>query len=165
MKKEIHRKNLLYIFEPERKGAKYSIDGGEHFMNHGELCEVLAKSVLGYEPKKDANTRHDKGHDIPELNASVKSHKCGLTDRKDLRTGDKWEYFNEFFATEKPNTIYIWVYEYGDFVNLWYMNRNEFREFVLNCAKWDGSKGQNKWRFNICDNTVNQYLESKLCAA
>lgn len=163
MRKETYAKNLTYIFDANRANAKYSVDGGQHFMNHGEFCEVLAKSVLGFEPKKDANTRHDKGDDIPELHASVKSYKAGLTDRKDLRT-DKWAYFNGFFADEKRDTTYIWVYEYDEFVDLWFMNYDEFKEFVLNCAKWDDNKSQKKCRFTLCNNKINRYLEDKLCA-
>lgn len=160
MRKETFKKNISYIFDPNRKNAHYSLNG-ETFFNHGDLCEILAKSVLGYEPKKDANTRHDKGHDIPELNASVKSYKCGLSDRKDLRV-DKWYFFNKFFADELPNTTYIWVYEYGDFVDLWFMDMNEFKTFVLKCGSWDDGAHEKKWRFTKSNNTINKYLENSL---
>lgn len=159
MKKVTFNKNLSYIYNAERKGAKYSIDGGQKWMNHGDLCECLAKSVLGYEAKKDANTRNDKGHDIPELNASVKSWNCGLSDRKDLGN-DAESFFNNFFATELPNTQYIWVYEYSEFVDLWFMTSNEFKAFTKACGMWDNYCV--KWRFKMCDNKVNAYLESKL---
>lgn len=159
MKKITFTKNLSYIFNAERKGAKYSINGGQTWMNHGDFCECLAKSVLGYEPKKDANTRNDKGHDIPELNASVKSWNCGLSDRKDLGA-DRKNYFNNFFATELPNTQYIWVYEYGEFVDLWFMTSDEFKTFVQECGMWD--EYCKKIRFKLCDNKINKYLENKL---
>ena len=56
MKKLTFENNLTYIYNADRKGAKYSLDG-EHYMNHGEYAECLAKSVLGFEVHKDANTR------------------------------------------------------------------------------------------------------------
>lgn len=159
MKKATFEKNLSYIFDANRAGAKYSIDGGKKFMNHGDFCECLAKSVLGYEAKKDANTRNDKGHDIPELHASVKSWNCSLCDRKDL--GDTAEdYFNNFFATELDNTSYLWVYEYGESVDLWFMDRMEFQAFTKACGSWDGYL--KKWRFKLCNNKINAYLEAQL---
>ena len=103
MKKETYENNLSYIFEADRKNAKYSIDGGNHFMNHGDYCECLAKSVLGFEPKKDANTRADEGWDIEEIKASVKSWNCGLSDRKDLKGLGFDEFCKRFFADELPN--------------------------------------------------------------
>lgn len=162
MKKMTYEINLSYSFEAGRKGSKYSIDGGQHYMNHGEFCEVLAKSVLGFEPKKDANTRNDKGHDIEELNASVKSWNCGLSDRKDLGN-DKETFLSNFFATELPNTTYIWVYEYGEFVDLWFMNENEFKDFTSFCSTWDNHC--QKVRFKLCNNKINNYLESMLICA
>ena len=102
MRKETYQNNLSYIFEADRKNAKYSIDGGEHFMNHGDYCECPAKSVLGFEPKKDANTRADEGWDIEEIKASVKSWNCGLSDRKDLKGLGFDEFCKRFFADELP---------------------------------------------------------------
>ena len=161
MRKETYANNLPYLFDPTRSGAKYSLNGGKTFMNHGEYCECLAKSVLGLEPHKDANTRHDEGHDIPELNASVKSYNCGLSDRKDLKT-DKYDSLNQFFADELPNTTSIWVVDNNETVDLWYMNRDEFIAFTLACASWDTHC--RKWRFKMCATKTNRYLEDRLCA-
>lgn len=160
MRKETYEINLSYTFDANRRGSKYTLDG-ERWMNHGDFCECLAKSVLGFEPKKDANTRNDKGHDIEELNASVKSWNCGLSDRKDLGK-DRETYVKTFFSTELPNTTYIWVFESGEYVDLWYLNEEEFRLFVDECAMWDNHC--EKIRFKLCNNKINVWLESKLVA-
>ena len=156
MRKETYTKNLAYSYDPAHSGAHYTLDH-QRFFNHGELCEILAKSVLGYEPKKDANTRNDQGHDIPEIHASVKSWNCSLSSRKDFRK-EKMQYLEDFFNSELPDTVYLWVCEYSEFVDLWYLDEAEMRAFVLNCASWDGYNC--KWRFKMCDTKINQYLHT-----
>lgn len=158
MRKETYMHNIEYIYDESRKNSKYSLDGGEHYMNHGEYCECLAKAVLGYEAKKDANTRHDKGHDIPELKASVKSQNCGLTDRKDM-PHNKQDFMRKFWRTEKTET-YIWVYEDGTIIDLWYMTRKEFQKFVRRFATWD--EYCKKMRIKTCNNKINTWLETQL---
>jgi len=160
MRKETYENNLSYIFDAERRNAKYSINNGQSWMNHGDYCECLAKSVLGFEPKKDGNTRADKGHDIPELNASVKSWNCGLSDRKDLRGLGFDEFFTRFFADEIPNTTYIWVNDYADMVDLYYMSETEMKEFTKFAAKYYDY--EQKIRFKLCINKIVDYLESKV---
>lgn len=157
MRKETYTNNLTFTFDGTRKGAKYTLDG-EHYMNHGEFCECLAKSVLGYDAIKDANTAYDMGHDIPEINASVKSWNCGLTDRK--LADNRAEFVERFFETSDKNTTYLWVYEYGEMVDLWYMNESEFRQFTEQFGNWDGYA--KKIRFKTCNNKINAWLESHL---
>ena len=160
MRKETYQNNLSYIFEADRKNAKYSIDGGEHFMNHGDYCECLAKSVLGFEPKKDANTRADEGWDIEEIKASVKSWNCGLSDRKDLKGLGFNEFCKRFFADELPNTQYIWVHDYGEMVDLYYLNETEMKEFTKFAAKY--YEYEQKVRFKLCENKIVQYLDERV---
>lgn len=134
MKKLTFENTLEYTFDGTRRGAKYSLDG-KKWLNHGEYAEVLAKHVLGYEAKKDANTRFDKGEDIEELNASIKSHNCGLTD---MKLGDTKEMFLErFWQMSKENTTYIWVFDHDEEVDLYFMNMDEFKEFVNEFGSWD----------------------------
>ena len=159
MTREIYENNLKYTYNPNRNRAKYSINDGETWMNHGDFCECLAKSVLGLEPKKDANTPSHLGHDIPELNASVKSNNCGLSDRKDLRHLGKEEFIRKFFADEKRGTIYIYVYESGDYVTLYYMSRKEFRTFINKFAFYDNYCG--KIRFPKSETKILAWLDSK----
>ena len=81
MKKAEFALNREYIFNPEHKGAPYSLNGGESWTNGGELKEVLFKSCLGLEAKKDACGAYDKTDDVPELGASVKSSKATLVNK------------------------------------------------------------------------------------
>lgn len=155
MIKKTYTNTLPFQFDPTRKNAKYTIDG-EKWMNHGEFCEVLAKHCLGYEAKKDANTRFDKGADIPELNASVKSYNGGLTDMKLSDDPEIW--LNRFWAMSDETQIVIWVFEHGEEVDLWFMNHEEFKEFVKIAAKWDNH--DKKYRFKTCANKTNAWLEA-----
>lgn len=157
MKKLTFENNLTYTYNADRKGAKYSLDG-EHYMNHGEYAECLAKSVLGFEVHKDANTRFDKGEDIPELNASVKSWNCGLTD---MKLGDTYEEFiAKFWEMSNNETTYIWVYDYADMVDLWFMSYAEFQRFVAQFGSWDSHC--KKIRFKTCNNKINAWLEAQI---
>ena len=119
MRKETYQNNLSYIFEADRKNAKYSIDGGEHFMNHGDYCECLAKSVLGFD-----------------------------------------EFCKRFFADELPNTQYIWVHDYGEMVDLYFMNEIEMKEFTKFAAKY--YEYEQKVRFKLCENKIVQYLDERV---
>ena len=158
MTKLTFENNLNYIFNPERKNAKYSLNGGETYMNHGEYCECLCKSVLGYEAHKDANTAFDKGDDIPEMKASVKSWRCGLTDCKDMPKNPE-DFMKEFWIRDHSEN-FIWVYDYADMVDLWIMNRNEFKAFVNEFAVWDNHC--TKFRITICNNKINTWLEAHI---
>lgn len=150
--------NMSYIFDATRKGSKYSINNGESWMNHGEYCECLAKSVLGYDAVKDANTRFDKGEDIPELNASVKSWNCGLTD---MKLGDtKEEFLTKFWAMSNPEVTYIWVYDYADMVDIYFMNEKEFKRFTEQFGSWDNYC--KKIRFKTCNNKINAWLDERI---
>lgn len=148
---------LNYQFDATRNNAKYSLDG-EKYMNHGDFCEVLAKHCLGYAPVKDKNTRFDMGADIAELNASVKSIRCGLTD---MKLGDDPEiWWNRFWTMCDHTQIVIWVCEHDGEADLWFMNHAEFKEFCEQFATWD--KHNEKYRIQTCSNKTNAWLEGKL---
>lgn len=158
MKKMTFENNLTYIYDAERRSVKYSLDGGNKWMNHGDYAECLAKSVLGYEPTKDGNTRFDKGEDIPELNASVKSWSCGLTD---MKLGDtREEFLARFWEMSNKDVNYIWVNDYAEMVDLYFMDSAEFKEFVERFGCWD--KHDKKIRIKICINKIVTYLEENL---
>lgn len=158
MKKMTFENNLPHLFNPDRKGSKYSLDGGETYMNHGEYCECLCKSVLGFEARKDANTAFDKGDDLPEMKASIKSWNCGLTECKDMPKEPE-AFMQEFWARDNSEN-FIWVYDYADMVDLWIMNRQEFAEFANQFATWDNYC--TKFRIKTCNNKINAWLEAHL---
>lgn len=158
MRKTTYENTMNYIYNAERKGSKYSLNNGETYMNHGEYCECLAKFVLGFDAEKDANTRFDKGEDIPELNASVKSWNCGLTD---MKLGDtREEFLANFWAMSNPTVTYMWVDDYADMVDLWEMNEEEFKAFIEMFGSWDNYC--KKIRIKTSINKIRTWLENRI---
>ena len=126
MRKSTYDVNISYTHNPAHKGAPYTFDG-IRWMNNGEYMECMVKSVLGYEAVKDANVPYDRGSDIPELNASVKSSRFTLTNRSladDFETSLK-EYFRTVHST-------IWLYgiQLDDQITIYEMNAQEFESFL-----------------------------------
>lgn len=127
MKKEVYTINIDYIFDTAHKGANYSFDGGAHWTNGGEAHEIITKSVLGFEAKKDANTSYDKGSDIEALRASVKSARFTLVNKALASTFD--DTVNEYFNTTHSK---VWIYAIiiDTEITLYFMDDVEFREFL-----------------------------------
>ena len=157
MKKITAPTALPFIFDPSRNNAKYSLNDGETWMNHGEYCERMTKAILGYAPTKDA-IAFDEGYDLPELKASIKSRKCGLTERKDMPKNPA-DFMADFWKREHAE-LYIYAIDHGDEFNLYMMNRTEFRRFVEHFAKWDNYCV--KFRINVCDTKTERFLEEML---
>lgn len=156
MRKSTYINTLTYIYNADRKGAKYTLDG-KHYMNHGEYCECLAKHMLGYEVSKDANTRFDMGEDIPELNASIKSWNCSLTD---MKLGNTKEEFLAKFWEMSNATTYMWIDDYADMVDIWEMNETEFKAFIEMFGSWDNYS--KKIRIKISINKIRTWLEDRI---
>lgn len=130
MKKTTCKINKDYIFDPAHKGAPYSLNGGESWVNGGELKEVLFKASLGLEAKKDACGAYDTTDDVPELGASVKSSKATLTSKKLGYDFDSVK--NHYFATVH-STLWVWVSIHDEELTAYYMDAEEFETFL---DKW-----------------------------
>lgn len=115
-----------YIFDPTHKGAPYSFDG-VHWLNNGEFLEPCTKWLFGYEMKKDANTPFDKGSDIPEINASVKSSKATLTS---VKLGSTFEEIKRNYFERVHSTLWIYATMIEDKIVVYLMNKDEFAEFM-----------------------------------
>ncbi len=126
MKKAMYSMPVAYRYNPERKGAPYTVDGAR-WLNAGELIEIQVKSALGYEPRKDANTAFDAGSDIPELCASVKSSKSTLTS---ARIGDSFEAILRAYFARTASKLWIWAVQDKDALTIYMMNRYEFEAFT-----------------------------------
>ena len=133
MKKSVYPINIAYLFDPAHKGAPYSFNEGENYVNHGDFCEILAKSVLGYAPVKDANGRYDMTSDIEELRASVKSSKATLVNKV---LGYDFNSTKAHYMATVHSTSWIWVSEKSDEVSLYYMNAEEFSDFMNAWGYW-----------------------------
>lgn len=126
MKKEVKTITLNYTYDTAHKGTNYTLDG-QHWMNGGEFAEVITKSVLGYEAKKDANTSYDVASDIEELNASVKSSRFTLVNKVLAETFE--ETINRYFETVH-STQWIYTVVMEDTCTLYTMTATEFKEFL-----------------------------------
>ena len=126
MRKSIHDIPIKYTFDPDHKNAHYTLDG-VHFMNGGDLAEVVTKAIYGYKPVKDASTRYDLASDIEELNASVKSSKFTLVNTK---LADTFEATIDRYFETVHSTRWIYTVIIDDTATLYEMNKEEFKEFL-----------------------------------
>lgn len=108
--------------------APHTLDG-VHWLNNGDLAEVLNKHRLGYAPTKDGNGKWCDTSDIPETCTSCKSYRFTLTSERLGNTYEevKAEYFRR---THSVNWDYIIID--GNTLIVYTMNRNEFAEYLDN---------------------------------
>ena len=133
MKKSVHPITIAYQFDPAHKGAPYSFNMGESYVNHGEFAEVVAKHALGYAPTKDANSAYDMASDIAELRASVKSSKATLVNRV---LGYDFQSTKAHYMATVHSTSWIWASVGTEEVTLYYMNAEEFSDFINAWGYW-----------------------------
>lgn len=152
-------KPFNYTYDKARPRMKYLVENGEKWINHGDLCEYMAKAILNCEVGKD-RTPFDKGYDIPELKASVKSHKCGLTECKGMPTEPAP--FLEAYNTKSIAELYIYVCDHGEDVSLYMMNHDEFNQFIKQFGRWD--RWRNNFRITACNKTVEKWMFANLAA-
>ena len=131
MKKLVKEINIKYTYDPTHSGAHYTIDG-THYMNGGDITEVCIKSALGFECKKDGNTPYNKGSDIEELNASVKSSKATVAN---MVLGDTMETSMDTFFATVHSTLFIYGIIIENDITMYFMDSVEFREFLTDWAK------------------------------
>jgi hypothetical protein len=156
MNKVSYPVTLSYIYDGNRKGAKYSTDGGKTFMNAGEFLEILTKHCKGYNAQKDANTAYDKGSDLAELNASIKSSKATLTTKN---LGGSFDEILRNYFQSVPSTLWIWAVLVDETLITYEMNRTEFEQFT---RQWAGySENRSVVRYKITSNIMIQWLEER----
>ena len=130
MRTTIYRLTLGYRYDPNHKGAPYTIDG-EHWFNHGDLCEIALKHCLGLKAVKDGNGKWNKCSDIEETATSVKSSKATLA--SDLIGTDIDLMLDRYFA-EVHSTNFSYVAIVDESLIEYNMNAEEFREFTKTWA-------------------------------
>lgn len=154
MKKISTLTTIKYTFDPNRKGAKYTLDG-THYMNGGEFAEVATKAALGYEAHKDANTAYNEGSDIPEINASVKSSKATLVN---MKLADNFDESVEVYFQNTHSTCFIYTVLMDDMTNIYMMNETEFKAFIYEFA---GLNERGFIRFKATSGKTIQWLEER----
>ena len=154
MKKVTAKINVGFTFDPNHKGAPFTLDG-VHWMNNGEFMEVVAKSVLGYECRKDANTPYDKGSDIEEINASVKSSRATVVN---MKLADTFEESMDIFFERVHSTQFIYATAIEDEATLYFMDAPQFREFLQN---WAGLNERGFMRLKATSGKMLKWLEER----
>lgn len=134
MKKSVYTVNHPYIFDPNHKGAPYSLNDGESWTNAGEWKEVLFKAALGYAAVKDANGRYDMTDDVPEIGASVKSSKATLVNKV---LGYDFNSVKAHYMATVHSTKWVWVSIHDDELTAYEMNKEEFSLFLDVWAGFD----------------------------
>lgn len=155
-----YKNEMPYIFDNERKGAKYSMDNGATWKNGGEFIESAIKFHLGLDYLVNPATTYDEGSDIESLNASVKSSKASLA----CIYGDSFNAIvNEYFENVH-STLWIYGIAVDESIIEYHMNKAEFKEFVEAFGKLEGdSKAKkNKVRFKATSATMVQWFESRV---
>lgn len=119
--------NFEYIYSPvEHKGAPYSLDG-EHWFNHGDLCEIADKSSRNLPLTKDANTPYDKGSDINDLRISCKSSHCTLVNKV---LGYDYESVKAMYFATCHSTTWDYITIINDEIIIYTMDKEEFSKFM-----------------------------------
>lgn len=136
MFKHVYKININYMYDANHKGAPYTLDGEKHF-NTGDLHEIVTKSVLGFSAEKDANTSFDKGSDIPELFASVKSGKATLTSTV---LGSDYTSVKDNYFKYTHSKLWIFAIIIDENINLYFMDKKDFALFMDSFAYFDKSR-------------------------
>ena len=147
--------SLPYMFHPEHKGAPYTFDGS-HYINAGEFVETLVKYHMGFAYGKDANTPYDKGSDIPEIRASVKSSKATLVNKK--LGADIAEFLDTYFQNVHSDK-FIWGVQVEETLTVYMMNATEFRAFT---EMWAGMNERGVVRFKTTSGKMLRWLEERV---
>lgn len=145
MKKMSYEITMPYSYNPEKKGAKYSMDGGVTYKNKGEWIESIMKFSRGLDYMVNPATSFDNGSDIEEINASVKSSGASLA----CVYGDNMEsILNEYFS-RVHSTLWIYGVVIEDTIYEYHMNATEFREFLKNWAGLTKESGSENIKVRI----------------
>lgn len=126
MKRIEYTNTMSHIYNSERRGSKYSMDGGDTWKNHGEYLESVAKFHRGLEYLVNPATSYDTGSDIEEMNASVKSSNASLA----CIYGNTKEQIIEEYFKNVHSTLWIFMVDVDEQIIEYHMNAEEFREFL-----------------------------------
>ena len=129
MKTVSYEIEMAYNYDPARKGAKYTMDNGRTYKNTGEWIESIIKYHRGYDYLVNPATSYDKGSDIEQMNASVKSSGASLAS---VYGDTVEEILNEYFE-KVHSSLWIFGVVTDSTMTEYHMNAIEFREF---CNEW-----------------------------
>lgn len=145
-----------FQFDANHSGAHYSFDGGSHWCNFGEFAETHFKACLNLKAEKDANTPFDKGDDIPEYSASVKSSKATLVNRV---LGNSFEETKALYFENVHSKRFVWVSIQDTELTAFWMDASEFENFLNEFSSFD--KSRKVIRFKAESKRMIQWLKEK----
>ena len=161
MKKSVFVSRTSVHFDPTHKGAPYSVDSA-HFFNFGNYAEAVVNEWAGYGFGFDTYAvPFDKGSDIEELNASVKSSGASLAC---LYGSDKADIIREYFA-RVHSTMWIYVVEVDSEFWLYQMNAEEFKtmlEEFSGLTRESGKEIRYKLRLKKTSSKMVKWLEERV---
>lgn len=161
MKKSVYFVRTAVHFNPDHKGAPYTVDG-VHYFNDGNRHEAAVSEWAGYGFGYDNDhVPFDKGSDIEELNASVKSSGASLAC---LYGNDKASVIAEYFARVHST---MWIYSIEVDGEFWFyqMNADEFKEFLeefSGLTRESGKEIRYKVRLKKTSGKMVKWLEERL---
>lgn len=156
MIKTTHPITISYTYDPNRKGAHYTINGTK-YMNHGQLVQIaLVASLYGRIDRPD-RIAYNVDSDIPELHESVKSSKATLVN---TFLGNDFETVLNVFFENVASNQFSWCVLLDDEIVRYVMNKNEFRKFTEKFASFDNSRKVIRYRTTSTE--MIRYLESGL---
>ena len=157
MKKEIHAMPIPYQFDPTHKGAPYSLDGGAHWMNAGQLKQILRVAALFGRVEKPDHIPYNVDSDIPELHESVKSSQATLVN---MHLGDDLESTLEFYFAHTASTSHSWVTIVDDELVTYIMDNKEFESFSREFGWYD--KDRKVVRYKKDSGKMIRWLEERV---
>lgn len=130
-------KNHEYIFNNERKGAKYyyfdEVEKSWKWGNCGDFDEIELKWCYGEPAHKDANGSYNDGSDIESTCTSVKGFNFTLTT---AIKEDSFEKVLEVFWKNVASTNFSFTWREGDERVEYNMNADEFNQFLYRFASY-----------------------------
>lgn len=137
MKKFTAIHSVEFVYTGKAK-VPYYVPALDADYNRGQLDDIVANNVASGEIRRPDPVPFDKGSDIPEWRASVKSKGCSLL-------GLEGEYSRaellQIYAERDASTWYIWVEEVTTrTITAYIMNRAEMMQLARIFAKLDPQK-------------------------
>ena len=160
MKRIEYTNTMSHIYNSERRGSKYSMDGGDTWKNHGEYLESVAKFHRGLEYLVNPATSYDTGSDIEEMNASVKSSNASLA----CIYGNTKEQIIEEYFKNVHSTLWIFMVDVDEQIIEYHMNAEEFRKFLEEWATTAVESGSHltKVRIKKVSGKMLHWLEERV---
>ena len=156
MIKTTHPITIPYTYDPNRKGAHYTINGTD-YMNHGQFVQIALVASLYNRIDRPDHVAYNVDSDIPELHESVKSSKATLVN---AFLGNDFETVLNAFFENVASTQFSWCILLENEIVRYVMNKNEFRKFTETFATFDNSR--KVIRYKITSTKMIQYLENGL---